>query len=108
MVNQCTKFEVSRFTRYEAMNGGPKCKKWGGLGQLGVTQGQRQCHHLIDSVGSFVISCIFGKSINLFDFERRYQKFKKIGCHFLFIFYGSEIQDGGQNSRRLAIIQYLR
>ena len=25
MVSQCTKFEVSRFTRYEAMNGGAKC-----------------------------------------------------------------------------------
>ena len=42
MVNQCTKFEVSRFTRYKAMNGGTKCRKWGGLGQLGVTQGQPQ------------------------------------------------------------------
>ena len=27
MLNQCTKFEVSRFTRYEAMNGGAKCRK---------------------------------------------------------------------------------
>jgi len=25
MVSQCTKLEVSRFTRYEAMNGGAKC-----------------------------------------------------------------------------------
>jgi len=32
MVRQCTKFEVSRFTRYDAMNGGAKCRKWGGLG----------------------------------------------------------------------------
>jgi len=32
MVSQCTKFEVSRFTRYEAVNGGAKCRKWGGLG----------------------------------------------------------------------------
>ena len=31
-VSQCTKFEVSRFTRYEAMNGSAKCRKWGGLG----------------------------------------------------------------------------
>ena len=40
MVNQYTKFEVSRFTRYEAVNSGAKCRKWGGLGQLGpgVTQ----------------------------------------------------------------------
>ena len=30
-VNQCTKFEVFRFTRYEAVNGGAKCRKWGGL-----------------------------------------------------------------------------
>jgi len=39
MVSQCTKYEVSRFTRYEAVNGGAKCRKWGGLGLLGVTQG---------------------------------------------------------------------
>jgi len=32
VVNQCTKFELSRFTRYEAMNGSAKCRKWGGLG----------------------------------------------------------------------------
>ena len=31
MVNQCTKFEVSRFSGYEAMNGGAKCRKWGGF-----------------------------------------------------------------------------
>jgi len=28
MVSQCTKYEVSRFTRYEAVNGGAK---WSGL-----------------------------------------------------------------------------
>jgi len=32
MVSQGTKYEVSRFTRYEAVNGGAKCRKWGGLG----------------------------------------------------------------------------
>jgi len=36
MLSQCTKFEVSRFTRYEAMNDGAKCIKWGGLGALKV------------------------------------------------------------------------
>jgi len=36
MVSQCIKFEVSRFTRYEAVNGGAKCRKWGGLGVLKV------------------------------------------------------------------------
>jgi len=35
MLSQCTKFEVSRFTRYDAMNGGAKCRKWGSLGHLG-------------------------------------------------------------------------
>jgi len=35
MVNQCTKFEISRFTRCEAMNGGAKYRKWCGLGWLG-------------------------------------------------------------------------
>jgi len=28
MVNQCIKFEVSRFTRYKAMNSGAKYRKW--------------------------------------------------------------------------------
>ena len=36
MISQCTKFEVSRFTHYEAMNGDAKCRKWGGLGALNV------------------------------------------------------------------------
>ena len=36
VVSQCTKFEVSRFTHYEAMNGGAKCRKWGGLGWFGA------------------------------------------------------------------------
>jgi len=36
MVSHCTKYEVSRFTRYEAVNGGAKCRKWGGLGWLGA------------------------------------------------------------------------
>jgi len=50
MVSQCTKFEVSRFTRYEATNGGAKCRKWGGLGRLGGAQGHRQCHHSIERI----------------------------------------------------------
>ena len=37
MLSQCTKYEVSRFTHYEAVNGGEKCRKWGGLGLLGST-----------------------------------------------------------------------
>jgi len=34
MVSRCSKFEVSRFSRYEAMNGGAKCRKSGGFGWL--------------------------------------------------------------------------
>jgi len=34
VVTQYTKFKVPRFTRCEAMNGGAKCRKWGGLGWL--------------------------------------------------------------------------
>jgi len=44
MVSQYTKFEVSRFTRYEAMNGSAKCRKLSGLEQLEVTQCHPQCH----------------------------------------------------------------
>jgi len=47
MVSQCTKYEVFRFTRYEAVKGDAKCRKWGGLGWLGGTQSQRQCHRSI-------------------------------------------------------------
>ena len=36
MVSQCTKFEIFRFTRYETMNNGANCRKWGGLGRLGA------------------------------------------------------------------------
>ena len=42
------------------MNGGAKCRKWGGLGWLGGTQGQRQCHHSIERIDF------------LFDFNRNY------------------------------------
>ena len=54
VVSQCTKFEVSTFTRYEAMNGGAKCRKWGGLGWLEVTQGHGQCHHSIERIRLFI------------------------------------------------------
>jgi len=39
MINQCSKYEVSRFTRCEAMNSGAKCTNWGSWGRLWVTQG---------------------------------------------------------------------
>ena len=60
MVNQCTKFEVSRFTSCEAMNVVAKCTNWGGLGCLGGTQGHGQCHNS-QSAYDF-----------LFDFNRNY------------------------------------
>ena len=37
-------------TRVDAMNGVAKCRKWGSLGQLGGTQGHRQCHHSIERI----------------------------------------------------------
>jgi len=60
MVNQCTKFEVSRFTHYEAMNGGAKCRKWGGVRQLEGTECHGQCHNSIERYDF------------LFDFNRNY------------------------------------
>jgi len=48
MASHCTKFKVSRFTRYEAMNGSAKCRKWGGLVRLGGTKDHLQCHHSIE------------------------------------------------------------
>jgi len=43
--NLYTKFEVFRCTHCEGMKGGAKCRKLGGLGLLGVTQGHGYCHH---------------------------------------------------------------
>jgi len=42
MINVHTKFETSIFINYENINGDTKCGKMGGLGQLGVTEGQRK------------------------------------------------------------------
>ena len=38
MANQSTKFEVPNFIRYRNMKGVAKCRKWGGLRWLGVSQ----------------------------------------------------------------------
>jgi len=40
MINLPIKFEVPNYTRYGNMKGVAKCRKWDGLGWLGVTQ----CH----------------------------------------------------------------
>jgi len=50
MINLRTKFEVAIFTRYENMKGVAICRKWGGLGWLGVTQAYRQCYHSIERI----------------------------------------------------------
>ena len=60
MMNQCTKFEVSKFSRYEAMNGGAKCRKWGGLGWLGA----------LKVIGNITIR--LSAYDFLFDFNRNY------------------------------------
>jgi len=49
-----------RFTRYEAVNGGAKCRKWGGLGWLGGTQGQQN------------VTIRYSAYDFLFDFNRNY------------------------------------
>ena len=38
-VNLPTKFEVPIMTGYRNIKGDAKCRKWGGVGWLGVTQG---------------------------------------------------------------------
>ena len=45
-----TKFKVPKSTRYETMNGGAKYTNWDSLGQLGVTQSHRECHHSIERI----------------------------------------------------------
>jgi len=60
VINQCTKFEVSRFTHYEAMNGGAECRKWCGLGWLGA----------LKVMGNATIRC--SAYDFLFNFNRNY------------------------------------
>jgi len=50
MINLTIKFEVPNITRYGNMKGVAKCRKWGGLGRLGVTQAYRQYHHSIERI----------------------------------------------------------
>jgi len=50
MVNLPTKFELANFTCYKNIKGDAKCRKWGGLGWLGVTLAYQQCHHLIGHI----------------------------------------------------------
>ena len=61
MISQCTKFEVSRFTRYDAMNGGAKCRKWGSQGALevigNVTIRQSTYDFLLDLSETMRLSC---------------------------------------------------
>jgi len=42
--------EVSNCTHYEDRKSGANCTNWGSLGQLGVTQGHRQCQHSIERI----------------------------------------------------------
>jgi len=48
--NLSTKFEMPVFTRYVNIKCIAKCRKWGDLGWLGVTQAYRQCHHSIERI----------------------------------------------------------
>jgi len=50
MLNLSTKFEMSNFAGYGNLKGVAKCRKWGGLGWLGVTQPHRQCHRSIERI----------------------------------------------------------
>ena len=49
-INLYTKYEICMFTHYEYMKGDEKCKNWGGLGGLWVTQGHQKHRHLIERI----------------------------------------------------------
>jgi len=50
MMNLHTKVEVSMFTHYKDMEGNAKCRNWGVLCWLGVTQDYWQPNHLRDCI----------------------------------------------------------
>ena len=51
MVSKCTKYEVSRLTRYEAVNGGEKCRK---QGWFGVVRGHSRSSAIRQSACDFL------------------------------------------------------
>jgi len=50
MINLSTKFEVSMFTHYKDTKDNIKCRKWDGLGRLGVIIGHQQPNHSIECI----------------------------------------------------------
>jgi len=50
MVNLSTKFEVSAFILYKDTKGNAKCRNWGSVGRLGVTQDHWQHNHSIECI----------------------------------------------------------
>jgi len=67
-------YKICICTRYEDMKGGAKRRKLGSLGQSGVIQGHRQCHHLISYstlIETMYIPCIpFSRYSELLFVER--------------------------------------
>jgi len=61
MISHCIKFEVSRFTCYEAMNDGAKSRKWGALKVMG-----HSIERIFDSQ-SMRLSCIVFEIVSNFD-----------------------------------------
>jgi len=63
MIYLPTKLEVLVFASYGDMKGVAKCRKWGGLGWLGVTEGRWQCHQSMERVRlpiRFNRNCAYG------------------------------------------------
>jgi len=59
------------FTRYRNIKSDAKCRKWGGLGWLGVTQAYRQCHHAFDRAHTTSYSSLI-ETLRLFCTVKRY------------------------------------
>ena len=49
-INLSIKFEVSNSTHYEDTKDDTKCRKLGGFGSLGLTQGDWKSRHLIEHI----------------------------------------------------------
>jgi len=71
MVNLYTKFEVSRCTRYEALIGGAKCRKWGDFGWLGGTGGHGHNVTVRQSAYNFLFSFNRNYAAILYRFRHR-------------------------------------
>ena len=88
MVSLCAKFEVSKFTRYEAMNGGAKCRmqKMQKMGWFGVVRGHSRSTAMspFDRAHTTSYSTLLSKQVYLYSARHRKSQLVDLLSYLLF------------------------